>query len=142
MFNQERTELRKFYQNCWLKYQNKESLSLLEKQIITVLLAHPEYIPLFENFDSYQDRDYRPENNETNPFLHLSLHLGLIEQVSTNRPLGIQSVYQTLCQKQGQHEAEHLMMDCLAEVLWQAQRNQQLPDETLYLTKLSQLINS
>ena len=86
-------------------------------------------------------KDYLPEAGETNPFLHMGLHLGLREQLQTNRPAGIQIIYKNLQQKlENQHTVEHQMMECLAQCLWEAQRNQSAPNEELYLEKLQHLL--
>ena len=76
---------------------------------------------------------YSPEEGRTNPFLHMGLHLGIREQAATNRPLGILALYQQLTNKFGVLEAEHRMMECLAQSLWQAQRNNTALDEVKYL---------
>ena len=140
MFSNERTELRKFYHDCWLKYQKQQPVSPLEQQIIEVLLAHPEYHSLFEHFDKNQNKDFLPEMGDSNPFLHLSLHLSIREQIGTDRPAGIKAIYLQLCQQLGEHETEHQLMDCLAEALWQAQRNNTMPDEQRYLEQIKQLL--
>ncbi|WP_204318325.1 DUF1841 family protein [Serratia marcescens] len=39
------------------------------------------------------------ELGETNPFLHMGLHLAVREQVATDRPQGIRTVYTKLIEK-------------------------------------------
>ncbi len=76
-----------------------------------------------------------------NPFLHMGMHITIKEQVSVDRPAGIKTVYQKLLSKTGSEvEAEHLMLDCLGEALWLAQRNNTMPDEMQYLSCLKKLI--
>jgi hypothetical protein len=69
----------------------------------------------------------------------MGLHLGLREQVATNRPPGIAELHRKLSARLGQHEAEHRMAECLAEALWRAQRNNSLPDEVWYMEALRRL---
>jgi hypothetical protein len=69
----------------------------------------------------------------------MGMHLGLHEQISTNRPAGIQDLYQPLVLKFGEHDAEHKMMECLGEAIWTAQRNNTLPDEIAYFECLKEL---
>lgn len=127
------------YYASWRKYQRRESLTALEQQIVDVIIIHPEYHSLFEQ-DNAQDASYFPELGQTNPFLHLGLHLAIREQLTTNRPQGITTVFQKLQAKyQDPAAVEHLMIDCLAESLWQAQKNQSMPDEMSYLKALKQL---
>lgn len=133
MFGNDRDSMRRYYLQCWQKFQQKQPLDALEQQIASVIAEHPEYHPLLEQNDTTLQRDYLPETGETNPFLHMGLHLGIREQVATNRPAGITELYQQLVIKYGYHAAEHRMMDCLAESIWLAQRNQTTPDEAAYL---------
>ena len=106
-----------------------------------VIDMHPEYHALLEQ-GHHQGNNYAPEQGETNPFLHMGMHLAIQEQVSMDRPAGIQTIYQTLTQaNQDGHQTEHQMMECLGEALWQAQRaqGQQPPDEEAYLQCLQTL---
>ena len=133
MFGNDRDSMRRFYLQCWQKSQQKQPLNALEQQIVHVIGEHPEYHALLQLNETAIQRDYLPDNGETNPFLHMGLHLGIREQVATNRPAGIVELYQQLMIKYGTHEAEHRMMDCLAESIWLAQRNNTMPDEQAYL---------
>lgn len=139
MFGNDRDGMRRYYLQCWQKFQNKLPMDALEQQIAAVIAEHPEYHALLQQEEKALQREYLPEQGETNPFLHMGLHLGIHEQVSTNRPAGISELYRQLVIKHGKHDAEHRMMDCLAESIWLAQRNQTTPDETAYLDCLKQL---
>ena len=86
-----------------------------------------------------QDADWTPEGGQTNPFLHMALHLAIREQVSTDRPPGIAAEHARLAARHGVHEAEHLMLEALGEALWRAQRNNSPPDEVSYLESLKRL---
>jgi hypothetical protein len=133
MFGNDRDSMRRYYLQCWQKFQQKQPLDALEQQVASVIAEHPEYHALLEHHDKVLQRDYIPEGGETNPFLHMGLHLGIREQVATNRPAGIAELYRQLVIKYGNNDAEHRMMDCLAESIWLAQRNQTAPDEAAYL---------
>ena len=115
-------------------------MDAMQEVVGTIVELHPEYHNLIENEDSL-DQDFSAETGESNPFLHMSMHIALHEQISTNRPDGIHDVYQKLClQFGGPHDAEHAMMECLGEALWLAQRNQTPPDEPKYLACLKKLL--
>ena len=132
---------RQMFFSSWQNYKQKQSLTPLEKQIVDVILDHPEYHSIFNQHNTYLDKNYFPEMGETNPFLHMGLHLAIREQIATNRPQGITEVYAALLQStQNNLEIEHIMMEQLAECLWLAQRNKQFPDEQLYLNQLNNLI--
>jgi len=140
MFSQDRDQLRKFFISSWQKKQNKEPMEQLETIVADIIEKHPEYQSLLGKEDAAIGREYLPELGETNPFLHMGMHIAIYEQLSTNRPDGIREAYQRICQKAGnEHDAEHLIMDCLGEVMWQAQRNQTQPDEQAYLKMLKEL---
>ena len=138
IFGQNREELRQMYVDAWQKSGKAEVLSPLESQIAAVVQEHPEYQPMLDQ--AALDTDFQPEGGQTNPFLHMGLHLAIREQVATNRPAGIAAIHQHLSQKTGdRHTAEHQMIDCLAESLWEAQSSNQPPDEQKYLERLQRL---
>lgn len=138
MFHQDRTQSRQYFITVWQKHLQGQAVEPLEKIIIDVLVEHPEYHALLN--ENILDKDYLPEMGETNPFLHLGLHIALQEQLMTDRPPGIVKLYQQLNTKaNNRHELEHRMMNCLAESLWQAQRYGTMPDEKAYLNCLRHL---
>ena len=141
LYTQDRDKLRQAWADIWRKACAGEVLDPLSQQVAQVIHEHPEYHPLLEQ--EKLGADYLPEMGQTNPFLHMSLHLALREQISTNRPKGIAHIHRQLTLKHGSpHEAEHAMMDCLAEALWQAQRTGLPPDEQAYLDCLQGLTAS
>jgi hypothetical protein len=114
-------------------------LSPLESQIADVIADHPEYHAAIAADDL--DRSYTPEGGQTNPFLHMGLHLALRDQVATDRPAGIRTVFNTIATRVPDRlDAEHRMIDCLAETLWEAQSRNRAPDEQEYMEKLKRLL--
>lgn len=139
MFTNERDKLRLHYKNVWQKARANQQLDPLEQQIAQVIAEHPEYHQMLET-EHFLGNEFLPEQGETNPFLHMGMHLGIREQVATDRPAGIAQVYRVLSLRLGDPlEAEHQMMDCLAEALWNSQKYQQPPNETEYINCLQQL---
>jgi hypothetical protein len=140
MYTSERDKLRQHYADIWHKVRNNQPLDALEQQIALVIEQHPEYHQMLSNRQHIKN-EYLPEMGETNPFLHMGMHLGIREQVATDRPAGIAQVHRVLSLKLGSAlEAEHQMMDCLAEALWNSQKHQQAPDEIAYSACLQNLI--
>ena len=138
IFGEDRNELRKIYADAWTKRCQNLPLSPLEMQITDVIEMHPEYHA--DVSGDNLERDYAPAGGQTNPFLHMGLHLGIREQVSTNRPAGIAAVYKAAAARTGDiHAAEHEMIECLAETLWEAQNENRPPDEHKYLERLRRL---
>lgn len=113
----------------------------LEKQIVSVILDHPEYQTMLENPKRASDQIYFPDMGETNPFLHMGLHLAVRDQIHLDRPPGIVKIYHALVEKYHERlSVEHLLMERFAECLWQAQRTQRPPDESTYLQACRDLL--
>ena len=139
IFGTDRFELRQMYVDAWRKSCAGEILSPLEAQIAQVIQDHPEYQPAM-TADTLEE-SYSPEGGQTNPFLHMGLHLAVREQVATNRPAGIAEIFEQLLAKTGDRlAAEHQALYCLAEALWTAKNNNTAPDEQAYLESLRRLI--
>ncbi len=140
LLGQDRNQLRGIYVQAWNFYRQGKSLEPLQAQIVAVIEQHPEYHSLLENADQAIDRDYLPELGETNPFLHMSMHLAIQDQVSTDQPAGIRKLYRQLRARiTDRHELQHKLMECLAEMIWQAQKTGTPPDEAHYLDCLRSL---
>jgi hypothetical protein len=139
IFGQDRGELRRMYVDAWQKRRENLPMSPLEAQIADVIELHPEYQAAIAGGEV--DGDYTPDGGRSNPFLHMGLHLGIREQVATDRPAGIAGVYRTLAAKLGGdlHAVEHEMIECLAETLWEAQSASRAPDEQKYIERLRRL---
>jgi hypothetical protein len=126
------------YVDAWRKSQAGQILSPLEAQIAAVVSEHPEYQAVL--LPDALESEFTPEGGKSNPFLHMGLHLAIREQVATDRPAGISAIHRSLSQKTGNpHQAEHQMIDCLAESLWESQSTNQPPDELKYLERLRRL---
>lgn len=139
--DQDRSDLRRHYLEAWRKHRAGTPLEPLEHQLVSVIEQHPEYHPLVESDPQALGRDYTPESGQSNPFLHLGLHLAIREQVATDRPAGIAAVHRELSRQLGDaHEAEHRMLDRLGEALWLSQRTGRPPDDAAYLESLRQLL--
>ncbi len=140
LYTSERDKLRQFYVDTWQKVRFNLPMDAMEQMVARVIELHPEYHAMLNN-QKHLGNEYKPEDGETNPFLHMGMHLGLQEQVTMDRPQGIQAVYQQLGEKLGDvHATEHAMMECLGESLWSAQRDQIEPDEQEYLRALQRLL--
>lgn len=140
MFGQDRTELRQMFFTAWKKHQSKQIMEPLEAVVAKIIELHPEYHALLENQGTL-DKDYTPEMGETNPFLHMAMHISIQEQLSTSRPTGIEQIHQSMLSKiKDPHETEHIMMECLGKMLWEAQSQNRAPDESDYLNCLKTYI--
>ena len=137
MFTPSRDEARRFLIGAWTKFREREPLSGLEQMAAEAIALHPEYQGILEAPDRHVDRDWLPEDGETNPFLHLSLHLAVAEQLAIDQPPGIRAEFDRIKAARGdEHAALHAVLECLGEVVWTAQRHGTPPDARLYLACL------
>jgi hypothetical protein len=140
MFNPSRDDARHFLFESWRKRREGILQTPLEDLVSQLIEKHPEYHALLDNPQLHQSKDYSPESGEANPFLHLMMHLTIEEQISIGQPHGIREHFQRLTQHyQSEHDAQHKMMECLGEMIWQAQRNGTAPDAALYLACLDKI---
>jgi len=134
LHGENRSDTRQTFFDVWKKMRSGAPLTALESIIADVIRLHPEYHPLLEDGGKSLDRDWLPEGGETNPFLHMGMHIAIREQLSIDRPAGVKAAYEALLRKTGDvMQTEHVMLECLGEALWRAQRENRLPDEQAYL---------
>ena len=137
LFNPSRDDARLFLFETWRKRRAGELLTPLEDLTAQLIARHPEYHTVLENPQQHQERDYLPEHGAANPFLHLMMHLTIEEQISINQPAGIRAHFARLTRQfESEHDAQHRMMECLGEMIWQAQRNRTQPDAAIYFACL------
>jgi hypothetical protein len=135
IFDPSRGQVRDMFFEAWRKYRAGAPLAGIETIALDVMLAHPEYHAMLDQPERHRDKDYVDEGN---PFLHMSLHLALEEQLSIDQPPGIAGRFQALVQRHGErHEALHQAIECLAETMWRAQRDKLPPDGDAYLECLA-----
>ena len=140
LFNPTREEVRRFFCDAWKKKCDGQILDSMETLASDWIAQHPEYHALLADPEGALSQDYTPERGETNPFLHLSMHLSISEQISINQPPGIKEIAEKLSKKLGsEHEAQHLMMECLGQVMWESQREGKPLNPENYLEALRRL---
>jgi len=122
MFNPSREQVRRFFCDAWKKYQERLPLVGAEVAAADIAARHPEYHALLADSAGALEQEWTPEGGQTNPFLHLSLHLAIHEQVSIDQPPGIRAAFDALRAKMEVHAAEHVLLECLGETIWRAQR--------------------
>ncbi len=134
MFNPSKDDVRRFFCEAWAKHCAQQPLAPIEAIAADWIAQHPEYHEELSNPEAAIEKDYSVEQGRTNPFLHLSMHLSIEEQVSIDQPPGIRDAFAKLAQRLGsRHEAMHEVMECLGEVLWQSQRSRAPIDSQAYV---------
>lgn len=140
IYGSDRDAMRRVFVDAWRKARDGEPLEPLERLVAEVIAEHPEYQGFLADADGGIGRDFPPELGATNPFLHMGLHISIREQLAVDRPPGVAALYRRIRLRSGEaHAAEHRIMDCLAQSLWEAQRSGEMPDETGYLDCLRHL---
>lgn len=135
MYTNDKDAYRKAYFDAWQKHQKQALLEPIEMQLVNVMLLHPEYHNILNSNAITQSFELGE-----NPFIHMSLHLAIQDQLQTQRPQGVMQIYQDLLAKhEDAHTVQHYMMDCLAQIMWQAQQTGVMPDENAYLQALRSL---
>jgi len=136
VFTSDRSKQRQYLKQAWEKYTRQDQLEPLELQLAKIVEKHPEYHDLIKNLDS----EYFPEQGNTNPFLHINLHLTLKDQLTMDQPKGIRGIHNKLLVKiKDGHEVEHMMMEHIAEMIFNAQKNNTAFDLDGYIIALKKL---
>ncbi len=134
IYGESRNELRQHYFNVWQKMKLGKPLSIFESRLANVIDEHPEYHHILKDSLDSLELNFSPELNQSNPFLHMSLHVALKEQLQTNRPKGISLLIEKSYRHWGEpHRAEHILMEDLVESIWSSQKNQKPINEMDYL---------
>jgi Domain of unknown function (DUF1841) len=134
MFSPSREQARRFFFDTWAKHRERKPLVGLENVALDVMLLHPEYHSTLDDPERHADRDYAPEAGQSNPFLHMSLHVAIEEQLSIDQPPGIRAEFERIATARAdRHAALHAVLECLGETLWRAQRDGTAPDAAAYL---------
>ena len=137
----DRAQMREVFFRAWKKYRDQLPLEGIEKTIIDVAVRHPEYHAVLTHPERFSEADYSPDLGTTNPFLHLSMHVAIQEQLAIDRPPGIRARYQQLLlRERDEHAALHILLECLGEMMWQAQREQREPDLRAYFACLDRAV--
>jgi hypothetical protein len=134
MYHPTRDQARSFFIDAWRKRAERLPLSPLETIAADLVALHPEYHALLAAGEVALTRDWTPETGQANPFLHLSLHLAIEEQLAIDQPPGLRAEFDWLLQRhRDRHAALHDVLECLGETVWRSQRDQTPPDGNAYL---------
>ena len=133
MFTPSSHDVRRFFCEAFRKQRAGEVLTPMDAIAADWISQHPEYADVLSDADSAIARDYSVEGGQANPFLHLSMHLSIAEQVSIDQPPGIRAAHDALVRRLGEHDAHHQIMECLGEMIWASQRNNAAPDGAAYV---------
>lgn len=140
MYGTDRAGLREVFFRAWRRHRANEPLEGVERLVVDVALRHPEYHRFLDHPEAHADRDFPAGLGETNPFMHLAMHLAIEEGLAIDQPRGMRERYRTLRQKlPDDHAVQHAIMDCLAEMLWRAQRAGTPPEDAGFIDCLERL---
>lgn len=139
MFQPSQHDVRRFFCETRRKQHQGLPLDAMESQAAPWLLEHPEYDAALADLEAALAAHYGVEGGQSNPFLHLSMHLSIAEQVAIDQPTGIRQAVQLLASRRGSlHEAHHEVMECLGRMIWESQRSGLPPDGPAYIDAVRQ----
>jgi len=134
MFAPSQDDVRRFFCDTHSKQRQSLPLTPMEALAAQWIAEHPEYHAELADVGAALAARYAVEDGRTNPFLHLSMHLTISEQVSIDQPRGIRQAFDLLSARFGSsHEAQHQVMECLGDMLWVSQRSGLPPNGQAYL---------
>ena len=134
MFAPSQHDVRRFFCDTAAKLRDRRPLTPLEGLAAQWIGEHPEYVDDLADTEAALAAVFSVDDGRTNPFLHLSMHLSISEQVSIDQPRGIRQAFELLAARRGSaHEAQHEVMECLGEMLWTSQRSGLPPDGEAYI---------
>ncbi|MBH9575836.1 DUF1841 family protein [Inhella proteolytica] len=134
MYTPSQLDVRRFFCATYRQWQAGAALDPMQKLAQPWVAEHPEYFAELADEASALALEYRVEDGQTNPFLHLAMHLSISEQVSIDQPSGIRQALELLAARLGSlHEAHHVAMEALGEMIWTSQRSGLPPDGHAYL---------
>jgi len=137
MFNPSQYDVRRFFCETFRKSKAREILTPLEAIAADWINQHPEYHEELNDAETALHATYSVDAGQSNPFLHLSMHLTIAEQISVDQPAGVRPSFQRLAKKyNSEHEAHHQIMECLGEMIWTSQRTGLPPDGAAYVEAL------
>ena len=139
MFNPTQADVRRFLCGVHAKAQSGAPMEAIETLASLWIAEHPEYHADLADVDAAIARNYDETPAQTNPFLHLSMHLAISEQLSIDHPTGIRAAHEALARRHGSaHAAAHEIMECLGRVVWEAQRLGTPLDSDTYIDLIRQ----
>ena len=144
VFSPTPADVRRFFVEASGKRRAAQVLTPLETIAADWVDAHPEYAGDLAETKAALETATDPaaaqavvatgESARENPFLHLSMHLSITEQIGIDQPRGIREAYALLVARRASpHEAQHEIMECLGRMLWEAQRSGAQPDGEAYV---------
>lgn len=134
MFQPSQSDVRRFF--CAAYARSRAALPLDPMQALAARWVdeHPEYHADLADEAAALEAVYTVEEGRTNPFLHLSMHLTIEEQLAIDQPSGIRQAVELLAaRRQSLHAAHHEVMECLGDMIWASQKSGLPPDGQAYL---------
>jgi hypothetical protein len=134
---------RQIFWDAWQKAQADLPLNAMEVRIARVIKMHPEHHHFFNDMDDFLERDFQVDDG-MNPYLHLSLHLAIEEQLATKQPMEAAKLMevQMIEKKKDRHEALHMILEVLAETVYESQREGREIDPLAYAQKIKVLLQT
>lgn len=136
--NLHRQKFRRTINKVWnmIKEGLPADLNQEEKRLLPIIQEHQEYREYFENEDFLDGSEDQMEEG-INPFLHISLHQMVEDQLNSKTPVEAARLYEYI-EKQGysRHDAIHVVIMVLIHMIYNAIEKNSSFDEKRYIRLL------
>jgi len=132
--NLQREAFRKAVYRIWNMIQAGllDEMDESESGIAKILLDHPEYEEIFEDTEILDGREF-DAGTSGNPFLHISFHKMVDDQLASGRPEEVRFFLESMEDKgYDRHEIVHALMKILVCLISDAMKNQKSLDVNHY----------
>ena len=127
-------DVRRFFCGVLTKSRAGAALEPIEILASQWIDEHPEYHAELSDVDAALARMLEVNPARESPFLHLSMHLSISEQCSIDQPHGIRQAIELLAHRcDSLHDAHHVAMECMGQMMWESQRSGRPPDGEAYI---------
>lgn len=137
LYQPTQADVRRFFCTVYAKAIDNITLDAIETIASLWIDEHPEYHADLNDVNAALlnlSNIVNTDDGKTNPFLHLSMHLTISEQCSIDQPKGIRQAVELLTARlDSLHDAHHIVMECLGQMIWDAQQNKTPPDGQAYV---------
>jgi hypothetical protein len=140
LYQPTQADVRRFFCSVYAKASGNVALEAIETIASLWIDEHPEYHADLKDVDAALsnllslNQVITTDDGKTSPFLHLSMHLTITEQCSIDQPRGIRQAVELLTARlDSLHDAHHVVMECLGQMIWDAQQNKRAPDGQAYV---------
>ncbi len=142
----DRGEHRKLMHMLWerSKTGDFEGLDDEQRRLAQAMKLHEdEFHNEFEFADVIQNREYDPDQDEVNPFLHITMHAAVETQIENKDPIEVYQFYNAMAKKKcSRHETVHLIAAIMTPLMYRTMTRMMPFDNNRYISLLKKYKNA